>query len=89
MATLPQGGVTKLQIASIGSPLPNVGEGLGVRGIPSAKSIPVNRLWVGFPERVRELRLCARPLTPLPRWGEGDRDALSVSRDEGRHHHIL
>ena len=32
MVTLLQAGVRQLQVASIGSPRPNVGEGLGVRG---------------------------------------------------------
>ena len=29
------------------------------------------------------------PLTPLPRWGEGDRGPISVSGDEECSHYIL
>ncbi len=34
----------QLQVARIGSPLPNAGEGLGVRGYLSAASTPETRL---------------------------------------------
>ena len=33
--------------------------------------------------------LAPSPLTPLPRWGEGDRGSSSVSRDEEYRHYII
>jgi hypothetical protein len=61
--TLLRAGVSQLQVATIGSPLPNVGEGLGGEGDTSLQNQFPIRPWVRISECLRELQLCA-PLTP-------------------------
>ena len=39
-------GLVQWQVESIGSPRPNAGEGLGVRGYLSAESTPGTQLWM-------------------------------------------
>jgi len=79
--------VKKLKSSSIAVPSPQRGEGLGVRGI----AILPQRTFV-FPHLERffslswnSMRHALRPspLTPLPRWGEGNRDRLIISHLQG------
>ena len=65
--TLLQAGVRQRQVASIGSPLPNAGEGLGVRGIPLCW---INSRNSALDEGLRRLEnsscvLAPSPLTPI------------------------
>ena len=65
-----------------GPPRPNAGEGLGVRGIP-IEMISTRNAAPGSglnPSRINQLCASPSPLTPLPRWGEGNRRRLSSSR---------
>jgi hypothetical protein len=50
----------------IGSPRPNVGEGLGVRGIPLCRINPRNLALDGCRETLARTSSRARPLTPDP-----------------------
>ena len=63
-------------VASIGSPRPNVGEGLEVRGIPLF--CPETRLWMRISDTCERLLLCARPLTPNPSPTLGRGEPTSV-----------
>jgi hypothetical protein len=75
----------------IGSPRPNVGEGLGVRGVPLCRINPRNLALVGVAKHSREhpAALAPSPLTPLPRWGEGDRTLSGFSSHEDCCHYIV
>ena len=64
-------------IVEFGSPRPSVGEGLGGEGDADL----LDQLPKPGSETLREhsAAFAPSPLTPLPRWGEGDRTVLPKS----------
>ena len=55
-----------------------------MRGCLSAKSILETRQWIRFPECLRNLQLCARPLTPDPSPALGRGEPKWTSRSPHR-----
>ena len=94
--TLLQGLPDTATTARTGSPLPNVGKGLGGEGdlcLPS--SVPKPSAGSGSLNQVKNIQAVPAPspqtppLTPLPRWGEGNRGPSRLSGDEGHRYRIL
>ena len=78
------------KVLRIGSPRPNAGEGLGGEGdLCRLKSVPRSRAGNRFlnPRESIQAVPAPSPLTPLPRWGEGNRSLSTFSRDEEHRHH--
>jgi len=78
--------------ARISSPLPNAGEGLGGEGdVCLPNLVPKPNAGSGSLDQAKNIQAvpAPSPLTPLSRWGEGNRSLLRLSRDEGHRHRIL
>ena len=87
-----QVGVRQLQLASIGLPLPDVGEGAVGEGDTTwlNQFVKLGSGW-GSRNTCEALQLSVHPLTPSPSpaLGRGEPQQSSVSRDKENRHSIL